>query len=224
MAAASCIASAMIWSRRVRRVALGVARDPRRLQLGFGEHGARFGLRGGALLERGVGGVEPTLLEGAGDLGVGLGADQRGLVGGGRERTLADLRGGGFRGDELELRGEPRLAQGGDRLAPEPLDLLLRASAPGRASWRRTAALTSWRQGYGTRRRQARIAGQILRRWTSQALGRMLPPQHGTGRRSAAVKVPLTILDHLERAELVYGARGAAWSTSPTSPRRRGRR
>ena len=38
------------------------------------------------------------------------------------------------------------------------------------------------------------------------------------------MKVPLTILDHLERAELVYGDRVRSWSTSPTSPRRRGRR
>ena len=36
------------------------------------------------------------------------------------------------------------------------------------------------------------------------------------------MKVPLTILDHLERAELVYGAREPWWSTSPTSRRRRG--
>src|SRR4051812_48627098 len=38
--------------------------------------------------------------------------------------------------------------------------------------------------------------------------GRAYAPRHGGSGRGSAVKVPLTILDHLERAELVYGARG----------------
>ncbi len=111
---------------------LGFADDARRLELGFGEHRARFGLGGAALLDgdgaRSGDGVGAALLEDACRLGVGVGPDRRGLVGRGGERRLPDPRGLGFGADQLELRGEPSLTQRGDGLASQPLDLLLRAA------------------------------------------------------------------------------------------------
>ena len=74
------------------------------------------------------GGVGAALLEELRELGAHVGADRGGLLRGGRVRGLADLRGGRLGGDQLELRGQPSLAQGGDGLAPQPLDLLLRAA------------------------------------------------------------------------------------------------
>ena len=128
---ASCMASAMIWSRRawasfsasrVMRVAFSSASASTAALRRRRWHGARA---------RPVGGVEATLLEGARDFGVGLGPNERGLVGRVGERTLTDLRGGTFGADELELGREPGLAQRRDRLAAQPLDLLLRAAALG---------------------------------------------------------------------------------------------
>ena len=121
---------------------------------------------------------------------------------------LADLRGGRLGGDQLELRGEPRLTEGRDRLAPQPLDLLLRAAALGPR--RSTSASPSWGQGYGISGLDACIqgvdgqAGRADRGPGRPAYAPAAAIEPGGGN---LVKVPLTILDFLDRAELVYGAR-----------------
>ncbi len=101
------------------RLDLGVARDPRRLQLGFGEHCSCFGLGRVAVLgtDRGGGGrgIGAALLQDLCCLGACVGADRGGLLRSRDVRRFADLRGSRLGGHQLELRGQPRLAQGGRR-------------------------------------------------------------------------------------------------------------
>ena len=129
MAAASCIAWAMISSRRRVTSPSASRSSASRLQLGFGDDRTCLGFGGRAHLGCDRGRVGARLLEQAGHFGLRLGAHDRALVGRGRVRFLADLGAGGVGRDELELRGEARLAQRGDGLASQALDRLLRASA-----------------------------------------------------------------------------------------------
>ena len=121
------------WVALLAPFGLGVSGGAGGLEFGFCEQGARFGFGGAEMLgrERGAaGGVDASLSRmratSAGE--VRLGADRSRLLRCGRVRGLADVGGGCLGGDQLELRSEPRLPQGGDGVTAQPLDLLLRAS------------------------------------------------------------------------------------------------
>ena len=132
MVTASCIASATIWSRR-ERASISASRTTRAAFSSASASTARASASAAlrcstaTALAAAVASAR-ALLEDARGFGVGVGPDRRGLLGGGCERRLADPRGLGLGGDQLELRGEPSLTKRGDGLASQPLDLLLRAA------------------------------------------------------------------------------------------------